>query len=98
MGYEIHWLRRASDELEAIFQFYCCVAGELVARQRIWMIVHLVDHLETMPFLGKTDEEFTLIRNYRYLVVLTYKIYYFVENDNVFIASIWDCRQGGRAF
>ena len=98
MVYEIRWLKRASDELEAIFQFYTRLAGEEVARRRIWMIVHSVDHLETMPFLGKKDEEFTQIRNYRYLVVLAYKIYYFVEDDKVFVASIWDCRQGDSAF
>ena len=62
------------------------------------MIVHLVDYLETMPFLGKKDEDFTQIMEYRYLVVLTYKIYYFVEDHNVYIASIWDCRQGMSAF
>ena len=98
MAYEIHWLRRASDELEAIFQYYCFLAGEKAANNRIWMILHLVDHLETMPFLGKQDEEFIQIREYRYLVVLTYKIYYFVEEDNVYIASIWDCRLGMKAF
>ena len=95
---EIHWLRRASDELEAIFQFYCRLAGEQVAKRRIGIIIHEVNYLESMPFLGKQDEEFTQIRKYRYLVVLAYKIYYFVEDDKVFVASIWDCRQGGKAF
>ena len=95
---EVHWLRRASDELEAIFQFYCHLAGEQVAKRRVGRIIHEVDHLESMPFLGKQDEEFTQIREYRYLVVLAYKIYYFVEDDKVFVASIWDCRQGGKAF
>ena len=51
-----------------------------------------------MPFLGVQDEDFTEIRAYRYLVVLTYKVYYFIEDNHVYIASIWDCRQGGKAF
>lgn len=51
-----------------------------------------------MPYLGRKDEDFTHIREYRYMVVLTYKVYYFVEDDGVYIASIWDCRQGGKAF
>ena len=51
-----------------------------------------------MPYLGRKDEVFTHIRDYRYVVVLTYKVYYFVEDDGVYIASIWDCRQGGKAF
>jgi plasmid stabilization system protein ParE len=98
MAYEIHWLRRASNELDAIYQFYCEFASEKVAKRRISKIIHSVDLLENMPFLGMEDEDFLHIRPYRYVVVLTYKVYYFVEDDGVFIASIWDCRQGGRAF
>ena len=95
MAYEIHWLRRASNELDAIYQFYCEFASEKVAKRRIAKIIHSVDLLENMPFLGREDEDFVHIRLYRYVVVLTYKVYYFVEDNGVFIASIWDCRQGG---
>ena len=98
MAYEIHWLRRASNELNAIYQFYCEFANEEVARRRLAKIIHSVDLLESMPFLGREDEDFVHIRRYRYMVVLTYKMYYFVEDDGVFVASIWDCRQRGRAF
>lgn len=98
MAFEVHWLRRASNELDAIYQFYCQLASEKVARRRIGKIIHSVDSLDTMPYLGRKDEDFTHIRQYRYLVVSTYKVYYFIEDNSVFIASIWDCRQGGRAF
>ena len=98
MGCEIHWLKRASDELDSIYQFYKQFASEEVAANRDDVIIRCVGLLETMPFLGLADEDFTHIRPYRYLVVLTYKVYYFVENNNIYIASIWDCRQGGKAF
>ena len=98
MAFEIHWLRRASNELDAIHQFYSEFASEQVAKRRIGIIIHSVDLLHTMPYLGRMDEDFTHIRSYRYLIVLTYKVYYFVEDDGVYIASIWDCRQGGAAF
>ena len=98
MAYELHWLRRASNELDAIYQFYSEFASEQVAKRRIGKIIHSVDLLQTMPHLGKKDEDFTNIRSYRYLIVLTYKVYYFVEDDGIYIASIWDCRQGGAAF
>ena len=98
MAFELHWLRRASNELDAIHQFYSEFASEQVAKRRIGKIIHSVDLLQTMPYLGRKDEEFTHIRSYRYLVVLTYKVYYFVEDDGVYIASIWDCRQGGGVF
>jgi plasmid stabilization system protein ParE len=98
MAFEIHWLRRASNELDAIHQFYSEFASEQVAKRRIGIIIHSVDLLQTMPYLGRMDEDFTHIRSYRYLIVLTYKVYYFVEDDGVYIASILDCRQGGAAF
>ena len=98
MGCEIHWLKRASDELDSIYQFYKQFASEEVAINRVGLIIRCVGLLETMPFLGRKDEEFTHIREYRYLVVLTYTVYYFVENNNIYVASIWDCRQGGKAF
>lgn len=96
--YEIRWLRRASTEIETIYQFYRQFASEFVAKRRISIIIHSVDLLATMPYWGRKDEDFTHIREYRYLVVLSYKIYYFIENNCVYIASIWDCRQGGGAF
>ena len=98
MAYEIRWLRRASIELDAIYQFYSEFASEQVAKRRIGKIIHSVDLLQNMPYLGRQDEDFTHIRSYRYVVVLTYKVYYFVEDDGVYIASVWDCRQGGGAF
>lgn len=98
MAYELHWLRRASNELDAIYNFYSEIASEQVAKRRIGKIVHRVDLLQTMPYLGRMDEDFTHIRAYRYLVVLTYKVFYFVEDNGVYIVSIWDCRQGGGAF
>ena len=98
MAYEIHWLRRASNELDAIYQFYSEFASEQVAKRRIGKIIHSVDLLQNMPYLGIQDEDFAHIRLYRYVVVLTYKVYYFVEDDGVYIASVWDCRQGGGAF
>lgn len=98
MEYEIHWLRRASTEIETIYRFYKHFASDIVAKRRISKIIHSVDYLKKMPYLGRKDEDFINIREYRYLVVLTYKIYYFIENDKVYIASIWDCRQGSNAF
>ena len=35
MAYEIHWLRRAANELDAIYQFYSEFASEQVAKRRI---------------------------------------------------------------
>ena len=48
--------------------------------------------------LNTVDENFQHTPSYRYLVVLDYRIYYFTEDQTVYIAAIWDCRQGGRVF
>ncbi len=93
MAFKIHWLRQASKDIDAIFQFYSQYASQQVAQRRISKIVRCIDSLEKMPYLGRIDEEFTRGLCYRYLVV-TYKVYYFVEGDGVYIASVWDCRKG----
>lgn len=98
MAFKVHWLKRASNELDDIFQFYSEFASPQVAKRRIGKITQVVGHLQTMPYLGRQDEDFTEIKAYRYLIVLSYKVYYFIVNEEVFIASIWDCRQGGKAF
>ena len=51
MVYELHWLRRASNELNAIYQFYKEFASEQVAKRRIGKIIHSADLLQTMPYL-----------------------------------------------
>jgi len=98
MAYKLFWLRRASNELDDIYQFYSELASVQVAKRRVGKIINAVNHLQAMPCLGRKDEEFEHVRAYRYLIVMTYKVYYFIEGDGVYIASIWDCRQGGRAF
>ena len=90
MVFKIHWLRQASNDIDAIFQFYTQFASKHVAQRRVGMIVRSVESLEKMPYLGRIDEEFSRGLCYRYLVVLTYRVYYFVEGDGVYIASVWD--------
>ena len=98
MVYKIHWLRRASNELDEIFQFYSKFASTQVAKRRVGKIINSISKLQSMPNLGRKDENFQHIRAYRFLIVLTYKVYYFIEDNDVYIASIWDCRLGSSTF
>ena len=98
MDYEIRWLRRASTELTKIYHYYEQVAGKKVAIRRLGRISESVLKLKDMPYLGVLDQDFPHEPNYRHLTVLDYKIYYFVDETVVYIASIWDCRQGSEAF
>ncbi len=51
-----------------------------------------------MPHIGHLDKDYPHTPSYRYLVVLDYRIYYFIEEQTVYIAAIWDCRQGSPVF
>ena len=98
MAYSIQWSRRASYDIARIYQFYLAKAGEMVALRRLQKIKQDMECLKFMPSIGPTDEEYRHTPTYRYLTVLDYRIYYFVEDDVVVIAAIWDCRQGGKIF
>jgi len=98
MVYKILWLRQASNELDEIFQFYSKFASAQVAKRHVGIIIDSISKLQSMPNLGRKDENFQHIRTYRFLIVLTYKVYYFIEDNDIYIASIWDCRQGGSTF
>ena len=93
MDYKIHWLRSATEDFRSIFLYYSTVGGERVAKKRLSKILQATSYLETMSYMGKQDDDLKKISGYRYIVVMTYRIYYFVEDDNVYIASIWDYRR-----
>lgn len=98
MAYKNHWLQRAAKDFDDIYQYYKKVAGEGVAKRRLAKILQATSSIEFMPNIGPLDNEFPHTPSYHYLVVMDYKIYYFVEEQAVFIAAIWDCRQGGKVF
>ena len=98
MTYKNRWLQRAANNFDEIYSYYKLVAGENTAKRRLSQILQATDILEVMPNIGKIDEEFPHTPCYRYLIVLDYRIYYFVDGQTIYIAAIWDCRQGGKAF
>ena len=98
MAYRIHWLQRATKNFDDIFSYYKQIAGDDVAKRRIYRILQATDILEHLPNIGRIDEDFPHTPCYRYMVVMDYRIYYFVEEQNIYIAAIWDCRQGSKAF
>jgi plasmid stabilization system protein ParE len=98
MAYKVHWLRRAEIDFDAIYLFYRQLAGEDVAKRRLSKILDATDVIRYMPNIGPLDEDYHHTPTFRYLTVLDYRIYYFIEEDIINIAAIWDCRQGGRIF
>lgn len=98
MDYKVVWSQRASVELKEIHLYYLLHAGANVAQRRIQIILEDVSRLASMPNIGREDVDYVHAPSYRYLVVLDYRIYYYVQGDTVRIAAIWDCRQGSEVF
>ncbi|MBR4506614.1 MAG: type II toxin-antitoxin system RelE/ParE family toxin [Bacteroidales bacterium] len=98
MAYRNHWLRRAEKDFNDIYLYYRRYASEEVAKRRLEKILQTAEKIEGMPNIGMLDDEFPHTPSYRHITVLDYRIYYFVEEDVVNIAAIWDCRQGGDVF
>ena len=98
MAYSIQWTRRASSDIDHIYRFYLEKAGARIASSRLLKIKRDIAHLKSMPNIGPLDSDYPHTPTFRYLTVLSYKVYYFVEEQDVFIAAIWDCRQGGKDF
>lgn len=65
-----------------------------IARNIINRIIERVSILETNPFAGAKEE---LLKEYpkdfRYLVESNYKIIYWVKENLITIAAVFDCRQ-----
>ena len=98
MVYRSHWLRRAEKDFDDRYLYYKRHASEEVAKRRLEKILQTAEKIECMANIGVLDDEFPHTPSYRHITVLDYRIYYFVEEDVVNIAAIWDCRQGGDVF
>jgi len=90
----IIWLPLAEESLEDIFLFYEEKSLQ-VARTIISDIRQATKQLSIFPEMAAV-EQFLSERPeiFRSLVVRqTYKIVYFIKNQCIYIADIWDCRQ-----
>lgn len=94
MAAEVIWTEPALQELNDIYVYYSEHKSEIVAVKLFNTIVNAADRLGLFPEMGTTEE---LLKNrrkcYRSLIEGNYKVVYYVEDNNVYIALIWDCRQ-----
>lgn len=94
MGLTVYWTDFALNQLEQIFDFYKYKAGVEVSKRLVTQIIDRTLLLENSPFIG-TKEPFLERRakEYRYLVEGNYKIIYSVEGSDIWVSSVFDCRQ-----
>ena len=84
----------ARFQIEDIFNYYKDKASIRVARKLVKQIIDRTIQLEKNPESGPkepllTDRKF----EYRYLVEGNYKIIYWIEDNYIKIATIFDCRE-----
>lgn len=91
---KIFWLKPALDDLRKIRAYYTDNAGLISTGKRIRKITESISCLSANPFLGKEAVEIKRpSQQYRYLVCGDYKVFYYIKNNVVKIAMLWDCRQ-----
>jgi len=91
---KIEWSSLAEDQLKDIYSYYSLKASPKVARNIISKIIEKVDILLNNPFLGAKEELLSQYpQDFRFLVVDSYKLIYWIEENSIIIASVFDCRQ-----
>lgn len=94
MEMRIEWSDLAERQLRSIYDYYYLKASPRIAKRLTNKIVGKVSILEKSPYIGRKEE---LLINYpegfRYLVEGNYKIIYWVQEQTITIAAVFDCRQ-----
>ena len=94
MATEVVWTEPALEDLNQVFEYYRSHYSETSAVKIFNVLVDAADSLLPFPDMAPKEE---LLRHrregFRALVQGHYKIIYYIENDIVQIAMIWDCRQ-----
>ncbi len=96
MKLRIIWSEFAEYQVDKIYQYYEENASPKIAKEIIKEIINEPNKLIKNSLIGQ--EEYLLkerIIKYRYLVIKSYKLIYFVDNENGFIkiTDVFDTRQ-----
>ncbi len=88
------WMELADMRLTEIFDYLKEVAGVRTAQKITGNIGAKTRILVTNPRAGQREEVLhNRIEEFRYLVEGNYKIIYFVADEKIIIATIFDCRR-----
>jgi toxin ParE1/3/4 len=94
MEIKVFWTETALNNLEDIFEFYKYKASVRVARRLVKGLIKSTLKLQESPQIGRKEELLSDRKfEYRFLVVGNYKIIYWIENNYIKIATVFDCRQ-----
>lgn len=94
MALKIFWTDSARFQLKEIFNYYRDVSGLRIAQMlknkifdRTWQLAKFPESGPLEPLLSSRKLD------YLYLVEGNYKIIYWIDNQNIIIAAVFDCRQ-----
>jgi toxin ParE1/3/4 len=90
--YNVVITTRAELSLDEIFLYYSTFSTD-TAQKMIDKLLKRMQILRNFPLAGAIESLLTHKGEYRYLVEGNYKIIYFVRNEDVIIADIFDTRQ-----
>ena len=93
---EIIWSRAADDDLGQIYGYHE-TRSLRAARRLLRHLFKAIDLLAEMPRMGMLSP-YQTDREYRELVFEHYKIFYYLEEDRLVIARLWDTRQDPTKF
>jgi plasmid stabilization system protein ParE len=94
MEIKVLWTETALKNLEEIFEYYKYKASIKIAKKIVKGIVTTSIKIQGNPQIGKVEELLTNRQNeYRFLIVKNYKLIYWIDNNYIKVASVFDCRQ-----
>jgi len=94
MALKIFWTDSARFQLEEIFNYHREIAGLRIAQKLKNQLYNRTSQLVKFPESGPLEPLLSSRKlDYRYLVEGNYKIIYWIENQNIKIAAVFDCRQ-----
>ena len=87
------WSDSAIEELRSIYDYLYFMASQRVADKISNAIVDKTLLLEQTPRVGQKEDLLThLNKEIRYLIEGNYKIVYWIDDDIISIATVFDCR------
>jgi plasmid stabilization system protein ParE len=90
----VEWSALAERQLLEIYQYYSMNVSPVIAKKIVNKIVKRVEILYKNPLSGTREKLLSEYpEDFRYLVETNYKIIYWLHDDQITIASVFDCRQ-----
>ena len=92
---DVIWTSPAEKTLTETLHYVRLRTGDATARKVWLMIRQQVELLSSNPYMGKVDPDLSSAKHqYRFIVVnKRSKVYYFIEEDRLYIALVRDTRQ-----